>query len=242
MQPRVLFQNLRLGLISLDAPTSHHLSGVLRVTPGAFVTLFDGQGKEGQARVTQADRQQVCLEVTQIDHINRESPANICVVQSLCTGDKMDWVVQKSTELGAKRVVPLAASRSLLKLEPKRAEKRLEHWQAVAQAAAAQSGRTMVPQISPVTRLDDFLAQWKATGLEQTGLILDPFAQIRLSTVPLVGPITLLIGPEAGWTDEEEELARDAGFIGVQSGPRILRTETAAAAVLAAIAVRIGEF
>lgn len=242
MQPRVLFQNLKLGPIALDAATSHHLAGVLRVAPGGLVTLFDGLGQEGQARVTQADRQQVCVEVTQIDHINRESPAEICVVQSLCTGDKMDWVVQKSTELGAKRVVPLAASRSVLKLEPKRAEKRLEHWQAIAESAAAQSGRTVVPAISPVSRLADFLADWKIKGAEQTGLILDPFAATKLSNVELKGPITLLIGPEAGWTDEEEALAKDAGFIGVQSGPRILRTETAAAAVLAAIAVRIGEF
>ncbi len=242
MQPRVLFQNLKLGLIALDAATSHHLAGVLRVAPGASVTLFDGQGREGQARVTQADRQQVCVEVTQINDIDRESPVQICVVQSLCTGDKMDWVVQKSTELGATRVVPLAAARSVLKLEPKRAEKRLEHWQAIAESAAAQSGRTVVPAISPVTRLNDFLAEWKAAGPNQTGLILDPFAPIKLSTIEFNGSITLLIGPEAGWTDDEEALARDAGFIGVQCGPRILRTETAAAAVLAAIAIRIGEF
>lgn len=242
MQPRVLFQNLKLGPITLDAAASHHLASVLRVAHGDTVTLFDGQGQEGQAQITQADRQQVSVVVHSIDRIDRESPADICVVQSLCTGDKMDWVVQKSTELGAKRIVPLAAARSVLKLEPKRAEKRLEHWQAIATAASAQSGRTIVPTVSPVMRITDFLATWKANGPDQTGLILDPFAQTKLSTVDLKGPITLLIGPEAGWTDDEETLARNAGFLGVQSGPRILRTETAAAAVLAALALRIGEF
>ena len=242
MQPRVLFQHLKLGPLTLDAQTSHHLAGVLRVMPGAAVTLFDGHGQEAQARVTRADHQQVCVEIERIESINRESPADICVVQSLCTGDKMDWVVQKSTELGARQVVPLAASRSVLKLEPQRAEKRRDHWMAIAAAAAAQSGRTIVPTISPVMRLAEFLADWGARPGPKTGLILDPFAATKLSTVALQGPITLLIGPEAGWTDEEETLARNAGFIGVQSGPRILRTETAAAAVLAALAVRIGEF
>jgi len=242
MQPRVLFRHLHLGTIDLDAETSHHLAGVLRVSLDATVTLFDGQGQEARSRVVGIERGKVSVDVTKIETIDRESPTEICVVQALCTGDKMDWVVQKSTELGAKTIVPLAASRSVLKLDANRSERRRQHWQAIAEASAAQSGRTIVPAITPVARLVDVLRQWGDAPPPKTGLLLDPFAEDKLSTVPLSGPVTLLIGPEAGWTDEEEDLARQAGFIGVQCGPRILRTETAAVVVLAALALRNGEF
>lgn len=246
MQPRVLFHPLYSGLIDLDAEASHHLAGVLRIKVGAAITLFDGQGREAQATVTQIDRGQVRVTVGEIAAINRESPLDICVVQALCTGDKMDWVVQKSTELGATTIIPLTASRSVVKLDENRAEKRRQHWVAIAQSAAAQSGRTVVPNIAPVTRLPDLLRAWLSSKHDgsspRTGLLLDPFASDRLATTPLENAVTCLIGPEAGWTEEEETLAKQAGFVGVACGPRILRTETAAAVVLTALAVRCGEF
>ena len=164
------------------------------------------------------------------------------MVQALCTGDKMDWVVQKSTELGAARIIPVAAARSVVKLDAARADKRREHWSAIAQSAAAQCGRTVVPEITSVMSFADAISDWSSQASPKTGWLLDPFAEDRLSDAPMQGSITLMIGPEAGWTDEEEMLAKWAGMKGVQVGPRILRTETAAAVVLTAIAMKCGEF
>ncbi|MFN4959560.1 MAG: RsmE family RNA methyltransferase, partial [Burkholderiales bacterium] len=128
MQPRIVFQTLGLGEHRLDAQTSHHLAVVLRAQAGQLVTLFDGQGHEGQAKITAVQRSEVTVCVTAVEHVLRESPLAITVVQSLCTGDKMDWVIQKATELGAAVIVPLAAARSVLKLEGVRATKRVAHW------------------------------------------------------------------------------------------------------------------
>ena len=113
MQPRILFQTLAIGEHRLDAQTSHHLAVVLRAQAGQLVTLFDGQGHEGQAKITAVQRSEVTVCVTAVEHVLRESPLAITVVQSLCTGDKMDWVIQKATELGAAVIVPLAAARSV---------------------------------------------------------------------------------------------------------------------------------
>lgn len=242
MQPRILFQTLAIGEHRLDAPTSHHLAVVLRAQAGQLVTLFDGQGQEGQGKITAVQRSEVTVCVTAVEHVLRESPLAITVVQSLCTGDKMDWVIQKATELGAAVIVPLAAARSVLKLEGVRAAKRVAHWAAIAQAASAQSGRTLVPRIRPIQTLHEVLDEWRHSPSPKTGVHLDPFAAQGLSEAQISGPITLMIGPEAGWSDDEEVLMQRAGFRGVRCGPRILRTETAALVALTALAIRAGEF
>jgi 16S rRNA (uracil1498-N3)-methyltransferase len=180
--------------------------------------------------------------VTAVEHVTRESPLVITVVQSLCTGDKMDWVVQKATELGATVIVPLAAARSVLKLEGVRATKRVAHWATIAQAATGQSGRTLVPRIRPIQTLHEVIDEWRQSPSPKTAVYLDPFAGQGLSEAEISGPITLMIGPEAGWSDDEEALMQRAGFRGVRCGPRILRTETAALVALTALAIRAGEF
>ncbi len=242
MLPRILLPNLAPGKLTLDAASSHHLAVVLRARTGDPLVIFDGQGREGQAVIVHADKAQAVVEVGTIETITRESPLRITVIQALCTGDKMDWVVQKSTELGAARIIPVAASRCVLKLDGPRAEKRREHWSAIAQSAAAQCGRTVVPEITAVMSFADAISDWNSQASPKTGWLLDPFADDRLSDAPMTEAVTLMIGPEAGWTDEEERLANAAGMTGVQAGPRILRTETAAAVVLAAIAMKCGEF
>lgn len=242
MRPRILFEGLQEGSFALDEESSHHLVKVLRAQAGEPLVIFDGRGREGQAVILEADRAAAIVEVSAIHAITRESPLNITVVQALCTGDKMDWVVQKSTELGASRIIPVAADRSVLKLDAARSEKRLAHWNSIAQAASAQCGRTVVPQISLVMSFAAVVAEWKLLHGPKTGWLLDPFADANLSNAPMQGSITFMIGPEAGWTDEEEQLARAAGFTGIRCGPRILRTETAAAAVLTAIAMKCREF
>jgi len=242
VHPRLLCADLTCGLLILDEENSHHLAVVLRAQVGDRVVIFDGQGREGQGVLRTADKTKAVVEIESIQTISRESPLHITVLQALCTGDKMDWVVQKSTELGAAQVVPVAAARSLLKLEPGRALKRLEHWRAIAQAAAAQSGRTIVPTISPVMSFREALLDWTQRQSPKTGWLLDPFAEERFSTAPTQGPIAIWIGPEAGWTDEEEQTAAVAGIRGLRLGPRILRTETVAAVALTAIAMKCGEF
>ena len=182
------------------------------------------------------------LKVDELAKIDRESPQSVTVLQALCSGDKMDWVVEKCTELGAQRIVPIAAARSLLKLTGERAQKRQAHWQRIAEAASAQCGRTFVPGVMPVMSFAQAIADWASAPAPKTGWLLDPFSDQPLSAAVIAGAVTLMIGPEAGWTDEEESLARKAGFTAIQIGPRILRTETAAAAVLAGIAVKCKEF
>ena len=237
MLPRIFHPDLGPGPNHLSEDASHHLIRVLRATEGDAVVLFNGQGQEAKAVLSLAHPKQSICQAQAPESINRESPARITVIQALCLGDKMDWVVQKACELGASQLVPVKTSRSQLKLEADRASKRQAHWQRIADAAAAQCGRNQVMTVSPVTRFEESLSV-----VGSTAWLLDPFAEQSLSTAPLTQDITIAIGPEAGWSDEEEALARRAGFQGVRCGPRILRTETAAAAVLTAIAVRLGEF
>jgi 16S rRNA (uracil1498-N3)-methyltransferase len=242
MRPRIAVAELHLGDTILDESSSHHLARVLRCRAGEIIILFDGCGAEAEAHILDAQPRGVHVRVEHITQTDRESPLAITVVQSLCTGDKMDWVIQKSTELGASCIVPLAASRSVLRLDGQRAQRRIEHWQAVAKAASSQSGRSRTPLVTDIQALGPLLDNWKRAALPRTGWLLDPFATDTLSQSPMARDVTILIGPEAGWTDNEEALARDAGFLGIRCGPRILRTETAACAILAALAMRCGEF
>ncbi|MFZ9314271.1 MAG: 16S rRNA (uracil(1498)-N(3))-methyltransferase [Burkholderiaceae bacterium] len=265
MRARLYLPDCPPGTVTLSDDQGHYLSRVLRLKPGDPLVVFDGRGQEASATVSQTTPP-VTLSVGAFMAIDRESPQYIVVLQALCTGDKMDWVVQKSTELGAAEVWPIQTQRSLVRLDGPRAEKRRDHWQKVAEAAAAQCGRNRVPIIAPVLAFSEAIT--KAAGLLQqstapsattsaattgttetagtttatTAWLLDPFATESLSEAPLNGRLLIAIGPEAGFTDAEESEARRLGFTGVRCGPRILRTETAAAAVLAAVATRIGEF
>jgi 16S rRNA (uracil1498-N3)-methyltransferase len=242
MRIRLLQPGLAPGPLCLDPDNGHHLIKVLRAQKGTVITLFDGLGLEAEAVVTDPSPKQCQVTVSDIGAISRESPMPCRLIQALCLGDKMDWVVEKATELGVQAISPVQAARSQLRLEGDRAEKRQLHWQRIAAAAAAQSGRNQVPTVHPILRLDAALAEFAAVATPQTGWLLDPSADQRLTDAPLVGNLTIAIGPEAGWTDDEEDLARSHGFQGIRCGPRILRTETAATAVLAAIAARTGEF
>ena len=259
MQIRLFHSPLAQGPCRLSEEASHHLVRVLRAEEGQAVVLFDGRGNEAEARVVEANPRACMVEAVAARTVSRESPLQITVVQALCLGDKMDWVVQKASELGANLIQPLAAQRSQLKLDGPRLEKRLAHWRAIAEAAAAQCGRNAVPIIAPLQRSADYFApierglsneyhkeiedgRQNKGGSSQTRWILDPLATESLGEAAISESLTIAIGPEAGWTEGEEEQARRAGFVGIRCGPRILRTETAAAAVLAAVAVRIGEF
>jgi len=125
--------------------------------------LFDGTGQEAEATLLDLDPQSVSAQVSSVVTVNRESRVQVTLIQALCSGDKMDWVIEKSTELGVARILPVAADRSVLRLEGERAEKRLAHWQRIAQAASAQCGRTRVPQINSILKFPQALREWQAT-------------------------------------------------------------------------------
>ena len=230
-------------LVTLPQTAAHHARDVLRLGAGDAVTLLNGLGGEYTARLTLVSRKLVQAEVLSHSLRDAEPPFHLHVAQSLATGDKMDWIVEKAVELGAASVVPVAAERSVLRLAPERAARRVTHWQAIARAACVQCGRNRLALIQPVVTLDAYLAAVKdLAGLK---LMLSPVADVAFRTlaVPASGAsIHLLIGPEAGLSDVEEARARAAGFAAISLGPRVLRTETAALAALAAIHARWGDF
>ena len=254
--------------VSLPDAAAHHARDVLRLETGAIVTLLNGLGGEYIATLTLMNKKTVEADVVEFHQRDSEPPFHITVAQSLATGDKMDWVVEKAVELGAAAIVPIAAARSVLKLNAERAARRVAHWQAIARAACEQCGRNRLARVEPVAALSAWLAattEVAGAGVEtgaktsarasdasvpaHTGpvlkLMLSPIADVAFNTLatPVPGSaIVLLIGPEAGLTDAEEAAARAAGFQGITLGPRVMRTETAALAALAAIHARWGDF
>ncbi len=227
-------------IIALPAPAAHHALRVLRLCAGDEVVLFDGTGGEWVGRLVEAGRS---LQVELGNHraIEREAPLKLTLAQALPAADKMDWVVQKAVELGAAAIAPLAARRSVVRLSSERAEKRLLHWRQVMISACEQCGRNRLPSLSPLLDLPHYLTQ-PAVGNE-TRLLLSPHQGLRLSALPRpAAGVTLLVGPEGGFTEEEVDAARSAGFQAVALGPRVLRTETAGIAAIAAIMALWGDF
>ena len=229
--------------LALPDSAAHHVRDVLRLRPGDAVTLLNGLGGEYQALIAVSTKKAVTVDVKGFAQRESEPPWPITVAQSLAAGDKMDWIVEKAVELGALTVQPLAASRSVLRLSPERAEKRLAHWRAIAVAACEQCGRNRIPNIAPIQGVHAWLAGMRVSaGLH---LMLSPVHAEKFSGLARPAPgttITLLVGPEAGLTDDEEAAAQLAGFQPVLLGPRIMRTETAALAALAAIHSRWGDY
>lgn len=221
-----------------DALT-HHAVRVLRLSAGARIVLFDGLGGEVDA-VLEGQGKRWSARLLERRGVERESPLQIVLVQALASADKMDWVVQKAVELGVSAVIPLRATRSVLKLSGERADKRVAHWREVAVSACEQSGRNRVPQVADIVELRDYLAQTRS-GSQR--LILDPVGGQRLADLGRPeAACHLLIGPEGGWSDEELAACRSAGCSGVTLGPRVLRTETAGLAALAALQTLWGDF
>jgi 16S rRNA (uracil1498-N3)-methyltransferase len=231
---------LRAGGVSLlPEDTAHHAVHVLRLRPGDEVVLFDGRGGEYAGRIAAVDRLRVSVDVLEHRRVERESPLAVTLVQGVSAGEKMDFTVQKATELGVAALQPVIAARSLGRLAGERAELKRAHWRRVAIAACEQCGRNRVPEVLPVLPLAQFCG---AAASEGARLLLSPLAQLGLRSARLDGTVTLAAGPEAGFTAEEEALLADAGFLPVRLGPRVLRAETAALAALAALNTLAGDF
>ncbi|MEL7186336.1 MAG: 16S rRNA (uracil(1498)-N(3))-methyltransferase [Pseudomonadota bacterium] len=218
--------------IELEGDPARYLGKVLRGRVGDGVTLFSGDGPEWHATITAFGKNRVSLEIGESFEPGTESPLKIHLVQGISRGERMDFVVQKATELGADRITPVFSEYGVVKLDDKRAAKRHDHWQKIAVNACEQCGRTKLPLIDAPIRLNDWFGS-KPEGVDAE-LVLTPGAAQPLSTiVPPEAAVCVLIGPEGGFSSGEYDDAAAAGFSAVSIGKRILRTESAAIATLA---------
>jgi 16S rRNA (uracil1498-N3)-methyltransferase len=220
--------------LALPAGAARHVQ-VLRLQPGDALTLFNGEGGEFEASVTQMGRSDVQVTVGAHHAIEREMPQAVHLAVVMPANDRMDWLVEKAAELGAASVQPLVSARSVLRLQGERAAKKAAHWQAVAVAACEQCGRNRVPLVHPVAELAAWLARPSATGAGMRLLLSLREGARTLRQLAPAGAVTLLNGPEGGLSAEEEALAIAAGFAPLTLGPRVLRAETAPLAALAAL-------
>ncbi len=240
---------LQAGLrLDLPAGPARHVQ-VLRLQPGGELRLFNGQGGEWTATITQmSGRQQVQVEIGAPHDVDRELPDHITLVAAMPANDRFEWLIEKATELGAAAIVPVMTERSVLRLSGERAERKREHWQAVAQASAEQCGRTRVPAIATPTSLSHALQAEAGDASCPADLRLllsladaQPLPQ-RLNTHEqshsAPARLRLYSGPEGGFSPTEEALLRQAGALPTSLGPRVLRSETAPLAVLAVMAAR----
>jgi len=235
--PRLFIDEpLSLGLYRLPIDRAHYLGRVLRRTVGDVVQLFDGSGMEYLGELA-ASGKTLQVELSQVLPGLAREKLSIHLGQGLSRGEKMDWVVQKATELGAATITPIMTERCEVQLKGFRLEKRMAHWRQIAISACEQCGRSYLPQINPPQALADWLAETKA----DLKLVLEPQSgRILHNASP--ASLALLIGAEGGLSEEEVEQAQAAGFSPLQLGPRILRTETAAVAALAVAQQRFGDF
>lgn len=215
----------------LPEAVHRHAIQVLRLKVGTEIRLFDGNGLEYQATLSQVDRKRSEVELGQPLPNHTESPLNITLLQGISRGERMDFAIQKAVELGVKRIVPVVTERCNVQLKQDRAEKRHAHWLGVMHSACEQSGRAVLPQLSEVAELS--LAMENTT--DTLKLVLDPQAETGFKHLQPARQLTLLIGPEGGLTEQEIDMAKNTGFTAVQFGPRILRTETASTAALAVV-------
>jgi 16S rRNA (uracil1498-N3)-methyltransferase len=225
---------LATGLaLSLPAGAARHVQ-VLRMQPGDGITLFHGEGGEFDATVTRMGRSSVEVEVGTHHPVEREAARAVHLLAGITANERMDWLVEKATELGVASITPLVAERSVLKLKGERAEKKRAHWQSVAVAAAEQCGRNRVPMVHAAVTLGQWLPT--APAGERWVLSLSPGTQ-PLAQMTGSAAVTVLSGPEGGLSPAEEATALLAGFAPVTLGPRVLRAETAPLAVLAILTV-----
>ncbi|MBV1775712.1 16S rRNA (uracil(1498)-N(3))-methyltransferase [Burkholderiaceae bacterium DAT-1] len=245
--PRLYLDPAELGgsLPPLDTPfdlpegNARHVQ-VLRMQPGDSLTLFDGSPHEYAATILEMGKRHVKVVITASSVAGGESPLHLTLVQALSATERMDYTVQKATELGVQRIQIVQSALCGYKLAEDRLDKRMAHWRGVAIAAAEQCGRTQIPEILPPVKF----AQWIARGEQaDVRLLLSPIDGKRLDSLPASAASAItLIGPEGGFSDEEERLAISAGYSPLLLGPRIFRTETVAPVIAALLQARFGDF
>lgn len=226
--------------VALGVEQANYVTRVLRLRNGRELILFDGHGGEYRAIIESASKSELIVSLGDHCADDRESPLDLHLVQCVSKGERMDLVVQKSTELGVRHITPLLSEYSVIKLDQNRAEKRREHWQKIAISACEQSGRNRPPVIDVPQALNGWVEQ--SASEHATKLLLVPGADKQLSDIPAPArKLMVLIGPEGGLSDIECDMADQAGFIGISLGPRVLRTETAALVALSLAQARWGD-
>ncbi|OBT17369.1 16S rRNA (uracil(1498)-N(3))-methyltransferase [Vibrio sp. UCD-FRSSP16_10] len=224
--------------VQLCDDAAGHIGRVLRMQVGQAVSLFDGSNVEYSAVITEVSKKNVAVEIQDSTQHNVESPLDIHLGQVVSRGDKMEFTIQKSVELGVNTITPLISERCGVKLDPKRFEKKLQQWQKIAIAACEQSGRNRVPVIRPIMQLE----QWCSEEYQGLKLNLHPRAPYSINTLPQpMTQVKLLIGPEGGLSDSEIAMTTEYNFEQTLLGPRVLRTETAALTAITALQVRFGD-
>ena len=227
------------GALALDRDQAHYLRTVLRLKPGQSLLVFNGQGQQWQATLEQLDKKGGQLQLGDAVAATPPSRLNLTLVQGISKGDRMDTSIQKAVELGVNRIVPMMTQWSDVRLNNERLQKKQRHWQQVAISACEQCGRADVPEVTAAVSLDDYLRAKK-----HPGIYLDPRAARTLAEVaPAAGEsLDILIGPEGGFSDAEIQAMQANQCQGVRLGARILRTETAGPAVIAALQALAGDF
>ncbi|TBR40184.1 MULTISPECIES: 16S rRNA (uracil(1498)-N(3))-methyltransferase [Dyella] len=227
------------GEFNLPGQAGEHVARVLRMVAGDPLTLFNGDGKDYRAQIIATTKRDVTVRVLEAMAVDNESPLRLTLAQGIARGEKMDLIVQKATELGVARIVPLITERSEVKLDAARAEKRLAHWRAVVASACEQSGRAFVPDVLPALPLEAWL---RDLGDEGERLALLPEGDVQAKALSFRHAMGILVvGPEGGLGERDVSALAGAGFRGLRLGPRILRTETAGLAALAALQALHGD-
>lgn len=227
--------------VTLDERATHHVRNVLRKKIGDQLIVFGHGEIEWIAEIITITKKSVVAQLNTSYPVQRESPLHICLAHALCAGEKMDWVIQKSVELGVKTIVPLLSERSVA-CAATHAVKKQHHWEGVVQHAVEQCGRTQLPVLQPIQPFQEYIE----TLSDQSAWILDPYTQGQTANTAFAGTspqrVTVLIGPEGGWSDTERSLAAAARVRSLRLGPRILRTETAAVVILSILQMCWGDF
>ena len=235
-------QPLKTGLeIALPTQAAAHVARVLRLRAGDPLLLFNGDGRDYACELLESGARQTRVRVLATQAAAGESPLRITLAQALARGEKMDWIVRKATELGVAAIVPLITERSEVKLDTGRADKRVAHWRGVAAGACEQSGRACVPVMHALVTLSSWL-QGLDSQKRETRLALLPDGELRLRELGRIeNGVLLAVGPEGGFGETDIAVLRSAGFRGLTLGPRILRTETAGIAAIAALQALCGD-
>lgn len=230
-------------LALLDEAASRHIAGALRLRAGAPVTLFDGRGGEYPAQVERVDRKSVAVRILGFEQADKETPLPVALGLAVSRGDRMDYAVQKSTELGVSEIYPLVTERTEVRVQGERREKKRLHWQQIAVSACEQCGRNRIPVVHGIQPLGAWLenlARADGAGTD-CRLVLHPHSAAGLNELPQPRSVSLLVGPEGGLSEAEIDAARAASFHPMCLGPRILRTETAPVAALAIVQFKWGD-
>lgn len=227
--------------VVLPELVANHLARVLRLREGDACVLFNGDGQDHDGRIASIGKREVVVELQASRAVDNESPLHVTLLQGIARGEKMDLILQKATELGVSAIAPVFADRTEVRLDGDRLDKRTAHWRSVVVSACEQSGRARIPELRPARNLAEAAAALPADALKLT---LDPQGEHRSEsmTAPESMTVVIGIGPEGGWSEKDRIVLRDRGFTGLRLGPRVLRTETAGLAAVAALQARFGDW